>query len=126
MGVSIEEQGLFYERIFNLISIPATVRFVSAEPLIGSLDLCLGLTDEIDWVIVGGESGNDTGKYRYRECELEWILDLVMECKEYNVPIFVKQLGTHLSKKFRLQDRHGGNIDEWPWPEIKVRQFPDN
>lgn len=77
----------------------------------------------IDWVIVGGESGNETGKYRYRPCELSWIENIVNECKEAKVPVFVKQLGTHLAKKLKMSDRHGGNIDEFP-EELQIRQFP--
>ncbi len=77
-----------------------------------------------DWVIVGGESGNETGKYRYRECLSVWIEHIVHHCKKYNVPVFVKQLGTWQAKGHGLKDRHGGNMDEWPVEEIKVRQFP--
>lgn len=80
--------------------------------------------DVIDWVIVGGESGNENGKYRYRPCELEWIEDIVQQCQIARVPVFVKQLGTHLAKKLGLKDRHGGNIDEWP-EHLRIRQFPN-
>lgn len=78
---------------------------------------------KLDWVIVGGESGNDTGKYRYRPCELEWIEKIVNDCIETEVPVFVKQLGTHLSKQLKMTDRHGGNIDEFP-RHLQLRQFP--
>lgn len=77
----------------------------------------------IDWVIIGGESGNETGKYRYRPCNLEWIQKIVHACKESSIPVFVKQLGTHLSKEMGLKDRHGGDITEWP-ENIQVREFP--
>jgi protein gp37 len=77
----------------------------------------------IDWVIVGGESGNENGKYRYRECKIEWIESIVDQCKKAGVPVFVKQLGTHLSKKMGLKDRHGGDINEWP-EHLRIRQFP--
>jgi protein gp37 len=77
----------------------------------------------IDWIIVGGESGNEKGMYRYRPCELRWIEQIVNDCKEAGVPVFVKQLGTHLAKELKLTDRHGGNIDEWP-EHLKVREFP--
>lgn len=80
-------------------------------------------TYPIDWVIIGGESGNENGKYKYRPCKLEWIEHLVNECKFNRVPVFVKQLGTHLAKEMGLKDRHGGNIDEWP-EHLKVREFP--
>lgn len=78
----------------------------------------------IDWVIVGGESGNDTGKYRYRPCKLEWIEQMVAHCKEAGTAVFVKQLGTHLAKELNMSDRHGGNINEFP-EHLRIREFPD-
>lgn len=77
----------------------------------------------IDWVIVGGESGNESGKYRYRPCNPQWIEQIVADCKAANVPVFVKQLGTHLSKEMGLKDRHGGDINEWP-EYLQIREFP--
>jgi protein gp37 len=76
-----------------------------------------------DWVIVGGESGNENGKYKYRPCELEWIESIVNQCQRNDIPVFVKQLGTFLSKQLKLSDRHGGNINDWP-ANLQVRQFP--
>jgi protein gp37 len=99
------------------------VSFLSLEPLYGELELPQKELSHMQWVIVGGESGNDVGKYRYRECKLEWIESIVNQCKEIGVPVFVKQLGTHLAKKLKLKDRHGGNIDEWP-KHLQIRQFP--
>lgn len=106
----------------------AKVVFLSLEPLWGELrdfipiDYADG-APMINWVIVGGESGNDRGQYRYRECKLEWIERIVQECRAAGVPVFVKQLGTHLAKKLRLSDRHGGNIGEWP-KHLQIREFP--
>ncbi len=79
---------------------------------------------DIHWVIVGGESGNETGKYKYRPCEFDWITDIVKQCRAANVPLFVKQTGTYLARAMGLKDRHGGNIEEWP-SEIQVRQMPE-
>lgn len=85
---------------------------------------CSGVNQNpIHWVIVGGESGNDTGKYRYRPCQLEWIERIVAECKENNVAVFVKQLGTHLAKELNMKDRHGGDITEFP-ASLQIREFP--
>jgi len=72
---------------------------------------------------VGGESGNEKGKWRYRPCAEDWIRDIVEQCQAAGVPVFVKQLGTHLSNLMGLPTRHGGNIDEWP-EYLQVRQFP--
>ena len=79
--------------------------------------------DKIDWVIVGGESGNESGKYRYRPCEFEWIEKIVFDCKEAGVPVFVKQMGTYLAKRHGLGDRHGTLMEHWP-PSLQVREFP--
>lgn len=79
--------------------------------------------DGISWVIIGGESGNEAGKYRYRPCKLEWIESIVHACKEAEIPVFVKQLGTHLSKEMGLKDRHGADINEWP-EHLRIREFP--
>lgn len=110
--------------------------WISAEPLIGPLDSLWHWLEDIDigdeehsvwttvpsWIVIGGESGNDQGKYRYRECKLEWIEDIIEKCQRYGVPVFVKQLGTHLAKKLGLKDRHGGNIEEWP-EHLRVREM---
>lgn len=77
-----------------------------------------------DWIIVGGESGNSKGKYQYRPCKIEWIESIVNDCKEAGVPVFVKQLGTHLAKELKLKDKlHGGDMEEWP-EHLRVREFP--
>lgn len=132
LGTSIGSQKSI-ERMHDLLlgSDWNCTKFLSLEPLHGAIKLSLydqvdmghKVKDLIDWVIVGGESGNETGKYRYRPCELEWIESIVNECKEAGVAVFVKQLGTHLAKKMGLKDRHGGNIDEWP-EHLRVREFP--
>lgn len=138
LGVSVENQK-YAKRIWHLCHTPAKVRFISAEPLIGRIDLGLDaylanedgavifekkLQELIHWVIIGGESGNETGKYGYRPCELGWIEAIIDQCKESNVPVFVKQLGTQLAKDMGLKDRHGGKIEEWPdW--LQIREMPE-
>lgn len=97
------------------------ILFLSAEPLHGELKVIP--IKALDWVIIGGESGNENGKYRYRPCKIEWIESLIQQCRENNIPVFVKQLGTHLAKELKLSDRHGGNIDEWP-EHLRIREFP--
>lgn len=130
LGVSIENEYTRIPRIRDLCDVPAKVRFVSAEPLIGYLDFLhddvvtsVQFQQDIHWVIIGGESGNDTGKYRYRKCDMIWFRGIIEDCKEANIPVFVKQLGTHISKQLGLKARHGGDIDEWP-EELRVREFP--
>lgn len=130
LGTSIGSQGSSYRMADLIEPVQPGIKFLSLEPLHGEIDLLLHNTIDsrrlgllIDWVIIGGESGNDHGRYRCRPCELEWIESLIEQCKEFGIPVFVKQLGTHLAKKMGLKDRHGGNIDEWP-EHLRIRQMP--
>ena len=129
LGVSVENQATADFRIPILASVPAVVRFLSMEPLLGPVDLTLSFNKNywaegiIGWVIVGGESGNDTGKYRYRAMSLEWLNSIITQCYRFGVPLFIKQMGTHLAKVMELKDRHGGDLDQWP-DAYKIRQFP--
>ncbi len=134
LGASIGSQDSI-ERAWQLLKVPAKCYFLSLEPLHGEVNMVradllhknwrnvMTIGRYIDWVIVGGESGNENGKYKYRPCELEWIEKIVQDCREAEVPVFVKQLGTYLSKQLNLTDRHGGNIEEFP-ENLKIRQFP--
>ncbi len=131
LGTSIGS-GKGITRLFDLISpIQSGVKFLSLEPLHGPLDMHLDnfvdmghrVSDLIDWVIVGGESGNENGKYKYRECKIEWIEDIVAQCRAYGIPVFVKQMGTHLAKQLKLSDRHGGDMSEWPL-HLQIRDMP--
>ncbi|MAF99396.1 MAG: hypothetical protein CMH61_02180 [Nanoarchaeota archaeon] len=120
LGVSIENQERS-SRIDELFLVPAAVHWLSIEPIIGPVE---GIDyTGIEWVVVGGESGNETGKYKYRPCELEWIEKVVEEAHSYGVPVFVKQLGTHLSKKMGLKDRHGTKMEEWP-EHLRFQEYP--
>jgi protein gp37 len=84
MGTSIEDQKVDY-RVRHLCAVPAVVRFLSCEPLLGPLDLDL---EDIDWVIVGGESGPG-----FRRMELEWARHVRDQCETVGVPFFFKQVG---------------------------------
>jgi protein gp37 len=91
MGVSIEDAKSL-SRISLLRRTRAKVKFLSCEPLIGSLkDLNL---KKIDWVIVGGESGR-----RPRPMKPEWVFEIHNKCIEENVPFFFKQWGGTNKKK---------------------------
>ena len=48
---------------------------------------------------------------------------IVQQCDSANIPVFVKQMGTHLAKELNMSDRHGGKIEEFP-ERLKIRQFP--
>ena len=146
LGVSCEDQQRADERIPLLLQTPAAVRFISAEPLLGPIDLRTGgeVTEvghidwlrgfrgsepkipSIDWVICGGESGP-----KARPCDVRWLRSIVGQCKVSGVPVFVKQLGSAPIKvqagivldRLWLTDRKGGDPSEWP-EDLRVRQFP--
>lgn len=127
LGVSVENQALLSKRMHLLNANPARIKFLSIEPILEHIKLIHPdlVVDKggIDWIIVGGESGNDSGKYTYRSCSEYDIKGIIIDGRALNIPVFVKQLGTNLSKKLRLKDRHGGDINEWPY-ELQVRQMP--
>jgi len=178
LGVSTEDQASADERIPLLLQAPAAVRWISAEPLIGLLELhkwlrgvcpscgstsypsdhdlemacqtCATLRPDdeafdgwpvrLDWVVVGGESGQGA-----RECWCEWLLTVVEACQGARVPVFVKQLGAaymdplnglaghsvkvmdgEKEKMFtarRLTHPKGGDVSEWP-KRLRVREWP--
>lgn len=160
VGTSVENQAAADERVPALISTPAAVRFLSCEPLLGPLDLSpyMGVApnitgdgimrfSDLDWIIVGGESGP-----KARPCRVEWIEDIVLRCRNSGVPVFVKQLGAapyvandHDSESWpgaslplaesyepqyqgelaplELCDKKGGDPAEWP-EHLRVRQWP--
>lgn len=99
-GTSVELDRFTYRSNTFLRQVPAEVRFVSAEPLLGplpSLEL-----DYLHWVITGGESGP-----RHRPCRVEWVRDLRDRCVASKVAFFHKQWGgrTHKSGGRVLDDR---------------------
>jgi protein gp37 len=85
MGVSVENERVL-SRIADLQRVPAAVRFLSCEPLIGPLD-DLPLKG-IHWVIVGGESGPGA-----RPMRREWVASILRQCRAAGVPFFFKQWG---------------------------------
>lgn len=137
IGTSVEDQKRADERIPELLKIPAKVRFLSVEPLLGDVDLaytCFNGADSfgsmpgIHWVIVGGESGPGA-----RPCNVAWIRSIVGQCKAAGVPCFVKQLGSQPRcqniigeppwGELNLKHKKGGDMTEWP-EDLRVREFP--
>ena len=127
LGTSVEDQERADERIPELLKVPARIRFLSCEPLLGPVDLddyldssygCGGEarsencemcgTRAIGWVIVGGESG--AGR---RPMELAWLEAIVADCDLAGVPVFVKQ-----DSAFKSDQR--GRIPDELW----IREFP--
>lgn len=104
MGVSVETQH-FLHRLDTLRDIPASIRFVSCEPLLGPLT-SIDLTN-IDWVIAGGESGP-----RARPMKPAWVRNLRDECVSKEIPFFFKQWGAHNEHGKRVGKGRAGRILE--------------
>lgn len=148
IGTTVENQAMAEERIPELISIPAVVKFLSVEPMLGPIDITdlihiLG-TYYVQWVIIGGESGPGA-----RPFHTEHAWDLLLQCRKAGVAPFVKQLGANPitsnanamewpdTTKFievesgsqaagasvALVDKKGGDQAEWP-EELRVQEFP--
>ena len=150
LGVSVEDQQRADERIPHLLAVPAAVRFLSVEPLLGPVDLRIPLArfvepghtlhgadglnvntlcgvgggspiPALDWVIVGGESGPGA-----RPCDVAWIRRVVEDCREAGVPCFVKQFGANAVRggtSLNLREPKGGDPMEW-FHDLRVREFP--
>jgi protein gp37 len=110
MGVSVENSK-YVSRIRDLLCVPASVRFLSVEPLIGPLTRYP--LSGIDWVIVGGESGP-----RCRQMDPNWVRTIRDRCISQKVPFFFKQWGgTRKKKSGRSLDGH--TWDEFPTPKSR-------
>jgi protein gp37 len=105
MGVSVESARVL-DRVRDLQRVPAAVRFLSLEPLIGPLD-ALPL-DGIHWAIVGGESGP-----RARPMRKEWVTSIFRQCRAARVPFFFKQWGG-VRKDLTGRELDGRTYDEMP------------
>lgn len=107
IGVSIESEQYLY-RADHLREIPAAVRFLSLEPLLGPIPL--NDLEKIDWVIVGGESGGNA-----RALNAQWVRDIRDACIKSETAFFFKQWGGRTPKA------HGRELDGCTWSE-----FPAN
>lgn len=111
MGVSVEDRRVVH-RVLDLQRVPAAVRFLSLEPLIGPIDV-LPL-DGIDWAIVGGESGP-----RAREMKIEWVRTIFRLCRKAETAFFFKQWGG-VRKHLTGRELGGKTYDEMPTPKDPV------
>ena len=170
LGTSVEDQRRADERVPILLDTPAAVRWISAEPLLGPVDLarylgdislhCLhghdnlglleheisyvqppaasevtalcptcgapakaGRCSKLDWVVAGGESGPGA-----RPFVLGWGKDLIRQCREAAVPVFMKQVGAIPTNREgercpHIHDPKGGDPAEWP-EDLRVREWP--
>lgn len=119
VGVSTENQETFDERVPHLSRVPAAVRWISAEPLLGPLDITSWYdSTHLDWIVVGGESGP-----RARGMEYSWAERVVQDAQAIRIPVHMKQLGTVLAKRFPGSGKKGEKI-EWFPREIRAREYP--
>lgn len=110
MGVSVENQR-WTTRIDDLRRVPAAVRFLSCEPLLGPLSLDLA---EIQWVITGGESGHGA-----RPMKPEWVRAIRDQCAASGVAFFFKQWGAYDERGIRLGKHASGRmLDGRTWGEM--------
>lgn len=111
MGVSVENAEVL-DRVDDLRRVPAAVRFLSCEPLLGPLD---GIDlDGIGWVIAGGESG-----HRHRLLDPAWVAQIRDACHEAEVPFFFKQWGGR-TPKAGGRTLEGLVYDEMPAASVPV------
>ena len=120
LGVTVENKFDGIPRIEKLRKLDATVLFLSIEPLLedlGQLDLT-----NIDWVIVGGESGN-----RARPMDKDWVENIKEQCDANDVAFFFKQWGTWGADKVKRNKKENGkelNGKIWQnFPEVIENQF---
>lgn len=136
LGVTAENQEMADKRIPTLLQIPAAVRFVSVEPMLGPVNLnetsvgniigpcdecgkfkgncdcCMGIPS-LDWVIIGCESGP-----KRRPCDPDWMIDLVGQCKAAGVASYVKQVNVG-GKALGIKD-----MALWPKELQGIQEFP--
>jgi len=152
IGTSVENQEMADRRIPELLRIPARIRFLSCEPLLGpvSLDRWFGLEaghewqeclcDEIDprdrpCMVCEGrrELGQASGIHWVivggesgpgaRRMDVRWAENLLDQCQCAGVAIHVKQFGSVLAREMGFRDRKGGDWTEWPEP-LRIREYP--
>ncbi len=138
LGTSVEDQQRADERIPLLLDTPAALRWVSYEPALGPVDFRrffrqpasgiylpavrgLRIVDSaagpggVDWIITGGESGPGA-----RPFDIDWARSTIKQCKEAQVPVFMKQCG---ASNACPHDKKGGHFECFP-PDLRVREFP--
>jgi len=109
LGVTIENEK--YKHRANVLSeIPAAMRFISNEPLLSDIRYTTDELRHIDWLIIGCESGP-----KRRPCKLEWVRNIVSQCKAANVPVFIKQLN--------INGKVEHNIEKFP-EDLRIREYP--
>lgn len=143
IGASVEHQACADERVPLLQAIPATVRFLSVEPLVGPIMLCRcdggamqvqrhpfliadncplhgTPANRLEWIICGGESG---ALAKIARLAPEWVWSLRKQAAVGEIPFFFKQTGTILAKELGFTGK-GDHADEWPTDWGLRQDFP--
>src|SRR4029079_6560499 len=129
IGVSLENQAAADERLPDLLEMPAALRFISAEPLLGPINLDAALwkqcpagfdwpsgeprgvefeaRKQLRWVIAGAESGPDR-----RACKVEWLRGLRDQCLAASVPFFLKQAVQHIHEGRQSEIISAGHLSK--------------
>jgi len=120
VGTSVENQEAADERIPHLLKVPAAVRFLSVEPMLGPVNIQSAINlmpwqigggdAELHWVIVGCESGGHA-----REMKTEWAQSIADQCRAASVAFFMKQLV--------INGKVSGELDDFP-ESLRIRQMP--
>lgn len=114
-GVTTETQERLEERCCDFHSLSG-FRWISVEPMLERIDLTVldnsndRIIDHLDWVVVGAESGP-----KRRPCSLDWVRQIVEQCREAQVPVFVKQLD--------IDGKLEKDIAKFP-EDLQIRQVP--
>ena len=109
-GFTAENQEWFDKRSDEAMKIPERHKlWLSAEPLLGPVDISGPMCDRLKWVAVGCESGSGR-----RPCKIEWIEDIVDQCVALDIPVFVKQID---------QGKCERDITKFP-KHLQIRQVP--
>ncbi len=116
-GTSAEDQVRASERVRQLALVPAAIRFLSCEPLLGPLQLDL---TGMHWLIVGGESGPGA-----RRMDPAWANSLRRQCEAANVAYFFKQAGSVLAAEWGMPGKGGHDLIGVP-AELQERQYPNS
>ena len=114
LGVTCENQATADERIPLLLGVKAPVRFLSVEPMLGPVNVGWDALGDLDWVIVGAESGG-----RARPMSFTWARVQQRDCAQAGVAFFVKQLHLETATGRKVST----DPSEWPL-DLRVREFP--
>jgi protein gp37 len=116
-GVSVETQQ-YLARVRDLQCVPADIRFLSVEPLLGPIEFEAKTLRGIHWVIVGGESGPGA-----RPMQLEWVRAIRRHCVKHRVQFFFKQWGAFTPDGRRVGKKVAGRIlDGRTWDDVPTQR----